>query len=381
MAGADNFDWEDVAAFDDHLYVGDIGDNAAQRSEIVVYRVPARSRAGAVTAERIPLRYSDRAQDAEALLVDPTNGALVVVTKRLDGTARVYAAEGGVLRGAGVVKLGNALQVTAGSVSGDGRTVVLRTYDRLLVWTRRRGESLPELFRRRPCTGRADLLREGQGESVALTRDGRAVYTVPEGLRPPLRRWAPYPGTMSTGVAAGHPSRLPSAEIPAWRPLGAEPRLRAVGDQPGDAPATRCPPARARCARAARARSPRRRSRRRACRRGRAPGRGRRRSPLEVARLELRHVVRGGAGERAPADRVADLGEARAPQAAGHAPRARPGERRPRRRAARAARWGRATPRRRCGGSGGRRGTAGPGRARGRSASARARARSGSRSR
>lgn len=191
VAGADNFDWEDVAAFDDHLYVGDIGDNAAQRSEIVVYRVPARSRAGAVTAERIPLRYSDRAQDAEALLVDPTNGALVVVTKRLDGTARVYAAEGGVLRGAGVVKLGNALQVTAGSVSGDGRTVVLRTYDRLLVWTRRRGESLPELFRRRPCTGRADLLREGQGESVALTRDGRAVYTVPEGLRPPLRRWAP----------------------------------------------------------------------------------------------------------------------------------------------------------------------------------------------
>jgi hypothetical protein len=35
----------------------------------------------------------------------------------------------------------------------------------------------------------ADLLREGQGESLALTADGRAFYTVPEGERPPLRRF------------------------------------------------------------------------------------------------------------------------------------------------------------------------------------------------
>ncbi len=67
------------------------------------------------------------------------------------------------------MRLGNALPVTAGDVSADGRTVVLRTYDRLFVWSRRRGESLPAVFRRQPCTARADLLLEGQGESVALT--------------------------------------------------------------------------------------------------------------------------------------------------------------------------------------------------------------------
>jgi hypothetical protein len=193
LIGAENFDWEDIAAANGHLYVGDIGDNLAQRSEIVVYRVSPRSLSGWTQAERIKLRYPDGAHDAEALLVDPSSRELLVVTKSLSGRAAVYVAPrgGGTMRPAARVRLGNALQVTAGDVSADGRTVVLRTYDRVFVWTRRRGESLAALFRRRPCVAHADLLVEGQGESVALTRDGRAFYTVPEGRRPPLRRWAP----------------------------------------------------------------------------------------------------------------------------------------------------------------------------------------------
>ena len=193
VAGAENVDWEDIAAADGSLYVGDIGDNAAQRSNVAVYRVPARSETGAVTAERQTLNYPDGPHDAEALLVDPSSRELVIVTKSLRGSADVYAAKPGAsaLHRVGRVDLGNALPVTAGDVSGDGRTVVLRTYDRVLVWSRRRDETLAELFRRRPCTAGADLLVEGQGESIALTRDGRAFYTVPKSHQPPLRRWAP----------------------------------------------------------------------------------------------------------------------------------------------------------------------------------------------
>jgi hypothetical protein len=190
LMGATNVDWEDIAAAGGSLYVGDIGDNLAQRPTIAVYRVSERSLSGWSQAERFTLRYPDGAHDAEALLVDPSNGQFVVVTKSLSGSASVYVGRAA-LRRAGRVRLGNALQVTAGDVSADGRTVVLRTYDRVFVWKRRRGESLASVFRRRPCTARADLLVEGQGESVALTRDGRAFYTVPEGRRPPLRRWAP----------------------------------------------------------------------------------------------------------------------------------------------------------------------------------------------
>jgi hypothetical protein len=197
LAGAQSVDWEDIAAADGDLYVGDIGDNLAQRETIDVYRVSERSLSGTAPADRLTLRYPDGAHDAEALLIDPSSGAVVIVTKSLGGRALVYAAErpsvGAVttMRLTARVPLGNALQVTAGDVSRDERTVVLRTYDRLFVWSRRRGASVARTLRRRACTARADLLAEGQGESVGLTRDGRGFYTVPEGPDPPLRRWAP----------------------------------------------------------------------------------------------------------------------------------------------------------------------------------------------
>jgi hypothetical protein len=95
------------------------------------------------------------------------------------------------LRRAAALSLGPGEAVTAGDVSGDGRTVVLRTYDRAFAWRRPAGAALGATLRVRPCAARADLLREGQGEALALARDGRAFFTVPEGARPALRRYAP----------------------------------------------------------------------------------------------------------------------------------------------------------------------------------------------
>ncbi|HEY1358192.1 MAG TPA: hypothetical protein VGF21_07800 [Thermoleophilaceae bacterium] len=195
LIGATNVDWEDIAAAGGSLYAGDIGDNLAQRPSITVYKVSERSLDGWAQPERFDLRYPDGAHDAEALLVDPTDGSLVVITKSLSGEASAYEARPGreTMRRVARIRLGNALPVTAADVSADGRTVVVRTYDRLFVWSRRRGETLAHVFHRSPCTAGADLLVEGQGESAALTKDGRALYTVPEGKRPPLRRWAPGP--------------------------------------------------------------------------------------------------------------------------------------------------------------------------------------------
>jgi hypothetical protein len=81
--------------------------------------------------------------------------------------------------------------VTAGDVSADGRTIALRTYDRAFVWRRRHGESVAAALSRRPCAAGANLLREGQGEALALAADGRAFYTVAEGAEPQVRRYAP----------------------------------------------------------------------------------------------------------------------------------------------------------------------------------------------
>jgi hypothetical protein len=189
VGNAQAIDWEDIAIRGRTLYVGDIGDNLAQRPNVTVYRL-AEPRTTSAQAQRIDLRYADGARDAETLLVDPRTGAIVVVTKDLGGVAGVYVAAKGKLVKRATLELGVGQPLTAGDVSADGRTIVLRSYDRAFVYPRRRGESLVHALRRKPCTAGADLLDEGQGESLALTRDGRAFYTLPEGVNPILRRYA-----------------------------------------------------------------------------------------------------------------------------------------------------------------------------------------------
>ena len=206
VAGAQAVDWEDLATGPapggrDAVYVADTGDNASQRPDVVVYRVlePRVRGAGAVTADAQPLalRYPDGAHDAEALLVSPSSGALFIVTKDFSGRAGVYAASRpstagiGTLRRVARIALGGGEAVTAGDISADGRTIVLRSYFRAYAWKRRRGESVAAALRREPCAARADLFDEGQGEALALTRDGGAFYTVPEGGQPPIRRYSP----------------------------------------------------------------------------------------------------------------------------------------------------------------------------------------------
>ena len=171
-----NVDWEDIAARGSTLYVGDIGDNAMSRPGIGVYR----------GTQAIALRYPDGPHDAEALLVDGPR--IVIVTKSVSGEAGIYTASGpGTLRRAGTLQLGFGEPVTGGDSTA--RLVVLRTYDRAFVWTRRAGESIAHALRRTPCTAGASLADEGQGESIALARNGRSFWTLPEGPDPMLRRY------------------------------------------------------------------------------------------------------------------------------------------------------------------------------------------------
>ena len=209
VAGAEARDWEDIAvgpgpSGGPALYLADIGDNATERSDVVVYRVKEPRIAGGgggatatSPARALVLRYPDGAHDAEALLVSPTTGALFIVTKAYSGKAGVYLAarprHGATttLRRVGRVSLGSGDAVTAGDVAADGRTIAVRSYFQAFVWSRRRGESIAGALARRPCAADADLFDEGQGEALALARDGRAFYTVPEGPRPDIRRYAP----------------------------------------------------------------------------------------------------------------------------------------------------------------------------------------------
>jgi hypothetical protein len=203
VTGAQAVDWEDIAAGlgrdgQPLLYIGDIGDNAAARSTIDVYRVPEPKVGDAATApaDRLTLRYPDRPHDAEALLVDPIRADLIVVTKVI-GSARAYRTSALEPAGAYTLTVGPVVAasfVTAGDVSADGRIVVLRGYDRVWVWSRRGRERLTTTLRRAPCVSPTSLLGEGQGEAIALDRHGSSFMTVPEGSPAALRRYVPRPG-------------------------------------------------------------------------------------------------------------------------------------------------------------------------------------------
>jgi hypothetical protein len=201
VTGAQAQDWEDIAAGPGAdgrplLYVGDIGDNDARRAAVDVYRVAEPRVGDAVTAPaaRLTLRYPDGAHDAEALLVDPLLGDLVIVTKVL-GVARAYRASARLAAGSqATLRAGPAIGlslVTAGDVSADGRVVVLRSYDRVAVWVRRGRERLTTTLRRAPCLSETSLADEGQGEAIALDAHGTSFVTVAEGSPAVLRRYAP----------------------------------------------------------------------------------------------------------------------------------------------------------------------------------------------
>jgi hypothetical protein len=204
VRGARAVDWEDMAIGPGRdgrpaLYLGDVGDNGLTRPAVEIYRVPepgAGSDGATEPAERLSLRYPDGPRDAETLLVDPRGGDLYLVTKRADGRAEVYRAAaplpfGGeaALRRVALLHLGPSSAATGGDVSAAGDVVVVRSYGSVFAWGRRPGQSLAAALRRRPCRTRADVVRERQGEAIALLPDGRGFVTVSEGPRSPLRRY------------------------------------------------------------------------------------------------------------------------------------------------------------------------------------------------
>src|SRR5438132_5165319 len=84
----------------DYLYVGDIGDNFTNRSNIKIYQIPepavyASQYSAPLTAtmkgaRTITLTYPDGPRNAEALFVDPVTGDLFIASK--EGTSRIYTA-------------------------------------------------------------------------------------------------------------------------------------------------------------------------------------------------------------------------------------------------------------------------------------------------
>ena len=210
LSGARHRDYEDIAiapgaapgTFD--VCVADIGDNAAQRDEVAIYRfgeVDATAVSSAVDVETTAyrFRYEDGPHNAEGFVVHPTTGDGYVLTKREDGRSDVYVLVAPwdanelviVSRIAslrfppGVPPI--ATMVTGADLSADGQRLATRSYVGGWEWTLAPDAgalTFASIFDSPPSGLRLAL--ELQGEAIAYAPDGEALLTVSEHTPTPL---------------------------------------------------------------------------------------------------------------------------------------------------------------------------------------------------
>jgi hypothetical protein len=178
-------DWSDepddvealAPAGDGSVWVGDIGDNRAERRTVSVTRVNVVG--GEVESPTYELVYPEGPRDAESLLADPVTGRLYLASKGVFGSS-LYAAPQrlSASRPNRLEEVGPVLGIaTDGAFFPDGRHLIVRSYNEAAVY------SWPDLVE----LGRFGLPRQQQGEGIAVARDG-TIYASSEGLHAPVLR-------------------------------------------------------------------------------------------------------------------------------------------------------------------------------------------------
>lgn len=255
LAGG-NIDYEDIAVGPgpvpevSYLFVADIGDNNANRSDVRIYRIPepavylrqsTNPRTVSIKGQQtITLIYPDGAHNAEAILVDPLTGDLFITTK-LPGISRIYTATKAQLDPGGTVPLSFVREIpfdvaSGGAVSPTGAEIIIRQEDFALLWQRAPGQTVGDALGGTPVSvpvvGRPT---EDNGEAIGFDPLGRGYYTLSDSSSTqPLYYFArtsafPFtapriliaPGTtwryLDTGIDPGTAWRQPAFSDTAWK--------------------------------------------------------------------------------------------------------------------------------------------------------------------
>jgi hypothetical protein len=203
---ARNVDWEAMQLGPDGaggfaLYIGDVGDNDESRRESAIYRfaepepMPAGTRnqeSRTARAEAFRITFPNGPRNTEAMLVHPTTGEIVLITKDERGHSEVYRVPTpmdsrrpttlqlvGRLDLSGLNSRGGL--VTDASVSADARHVVVRTYTSGLEYDLAAGAALGSLWGQPSQVPRIFKLDDGgHGEGVTYRLDGQSIVTITE---------------------------------------------------------------------------------------------------------------------------------------------------------------------------------------------------------
>jgi hypothetical protein len=180
-----------------YIYMGDIGDNGAERKYITVYRIEERKewKDSTIHADAVPVhfKYPDGPRDAETLMIDPIERLIYIVSKRTD-SVNVYTSPldfkpNDTLMLTRRCKLYFAgfrplKWITAGDISRDGQQILLKNYEKVYYWKRSNNEPIWQTMLKKPVE--LPYQFEKQGEAIGFTLDGKGYYTTSEGVFSPI---------------------------------------------------------------------------------------------------------------------------------------------------------------------------------------------------
>ena len=206
LEGVGALDWEDLSAgpcgLSRCIFIGDIGDNGARRSEILIHRLiepapPGEGQSASAEVETMRAVYPSGAIDAEGLAVDPQTGDVFIITKnRREPISSVYVLRSNSWGSNEPVALesigrlsweGNGLATlaTAAAIEPSGQELFVQTYTQ--------GQRV-ELVREQ---GRVTSLGNqtffmpwslGQCEAMAFADEGQSMWFTCEAVPAPLAR-------------------------------------------------------------------------------------------------------------------------------------------------------------------------------------------------
>ena len=182
-----NTDWEDMAFYQDptgknYLLIADIGDNLGLRNGVSVYRFlePSLNEIDTTLTvqkyqplgfEEISFTYESGPMDAEALLVNPQNGELYIITKRTLRN-KLYHIDQDSAKAffKGDFTLYMCTAGDAKIIDNDHIEVVARNYDRMILWEGNMGQSIESIMSETPRILPYTYIEE-QGESIWFTQE------------------------------------------------------------------------------------------------------------------------------------------------------------------------------------------------------------------
>ncbi|RLD09624.1 hypothetical protein DRI50_11960 [candidate division KSB1 bacterium] len=197
LAGVQAIDWEDIAAGPgpqqdiNYIYIADIGDNKARRATKIIYRLPEpdidklKKEHNLTVSDFATIRFRlpDGARDSEALMCDPLNKDLYIVSKRENRVhlyVLPYPQDTTQILTARFLHDLPLTQITAGDIAPSGRHIMLKNYLQIFYFPRGKGQTVAQALDRFPSF--LPYKGEPQGEALCFAPDESGYYTISESI-------------------------------------------------------------------------------------------------------------------------------------------------------------------------------------------------------